>query len=193
LYEESSTIHLPAGIGLDLGGIGKGLAVDAAARLLAPLGNFLVDAGGDLYAHGNAPECQGWIIGVQSPWDPDADIAMLRTTRTAVATSSSVRRRWQVNGRWYHHIIDPRSGLPAEGRQVSVTVVAPRATEADVRAKVAFILGWPRGMRYLTKAGLPALFALEGGEVWASPLLASHLAQPLAVTCPQAQWWHGRK
>lgn len=187
--EDDGTIRLPAGIRLDLGGIGKGLAVDAAAGILMPLGNFLVDAGGDIYAYGDAPDCRGWLVSIESPWEPHIDIALLRVDGKAVATSGRARRQWQVNGRRYHHIIDPRTGMPTMGSVISVTVVAPSATLADVHAKVAFIQSWPEGMKYLERAGLPALFALEGGEVWVSSLLAPYLEQPLAITCPQAQWW----
>ena len=121
------TIELEPGIHIDLGGIGKGYAVDRACDLLAPAGPCLVNAGGDLAVRGGA-----WPVGV-------ATGLTLELSRGAIATSGRDRRRWQRGVEELHHLIDPTTGRPAETDLVRVTVVAASATEADVLAKVAFL------------------------------------------------------
>lgn len=155
LDAETSTIRLPADVRIDLGGIGKGYTVDAAITLLRADGcaNALVNAAGDLYALGSDPDDEtgdGWVVGVHHPLTPeddDIDVATLRVRDRGVATSGSTRRRWLVGGERYHHLIDARTGRPFDSDMLTVTVVAPTATTADVLAKTAFLLGADDGLR----------------------------------------------
>lgn len=142
-------ITLPPGVQLDLGGIGKGWTVDRAADWLAGKGPFLINAGGDLYAYGAPPGQRGWSIGIADPWEPTHDITRLQVQQRAVATSTINRRRWRRGGRLMHHLIDPRSGQPAETDAISVTVVAHRVALAEVYAKTALILGTEAGRSWL--------------------------------------------
>lgn len=121
------TVTLSPGTHLDLGGIGKGYAVDRVADLLAVTGPCLVNAGGDLAVRGGA-----WPIGV-------TEELTLELSRGGMATSGRDRRRWLRGGRELHHLIDPSTGLPAEGPLERVTVVADSAAEAEVLAKAAFL------------------------------------------------------
>ena len=121
------TIELGPGTHLDLGGIGKGYAVDRIAELLALAGPCLVNAGGDLAVRGGA-----WPVGV-------TDEITLELTRGGIATSGRDRRRWRVADTEMHHLIDPSTGRPADGDRVSVTVVADSAADAEVLAKAAFL------------------------------------------------------
>jgi thiamine biosynthesis lipoprotein len=122
-----TTIELEPGTHIDLGGIGKGYAVDRACDLLAPAGPCLVNAGGDLAVRGGA-----WPVGVTAG-------LTLELSHGAIATSGRDRRRWQRGDEELHHLIDPTTGRPAETDLVRVTVVADSAAEADVLAKVAFL------------------------------------------------------
>jgi thiamine biosynthesis lipoprotein len=142
-------ITLPADVRIDLGGIGKGWTVDRAADWLAYRGAFMINAGGDLYAYGAPPGQEGWSIGIVDPWQPDQDILRVRVHQRAVATSTTSRRRWQRGGRQMHHLIDPRSGQPAETDVISATVIAHRVALAEVYAKTALILGAEAGRRWL--------------------------------------------
>ena len=121
------TIELGTGVRLDLGGIGKGYAVDRVAELLALAGPCLVNAGGDLAVRGGA-----WPVGV-------ADDLTVELTRGAIATSGRDRRAWRRDGQEMHHLIDPSTGHPAVGDLVRVTVIAGSAVEAEVLAKAAFL------------------------------------------------------
>jgi thiamine biosynthesis lipoprotein len=120
-------IELAPGTRLDLGGIGKGYAVDEVAESLAITGPCLVNAGGDLAVRGGA-----WPVGV-------ADGLTLELSRGGMATSGRDRRRWVRGGAEQHHLIDPSTGRPAESELVRVTVVAGSAAEAEVLATAAFL------------------------------------------------------
>lgn len=144
-------VVLPPGVRLDFGGIAKGWAADAAARQLAQVGPCLVDAGGDIVARGGPVDWPAWPVGVADPRRPDSDLALLMLLDRAVATSGTDYRRWRRGDALQHHVIDPRRQAPALTDLISVTVVAPTATQADVTAKVALILGSAEGLRYLAQ------------------------------------------
>lgn len=143
------TVLLPPGVRLDLGGVAKGWAADRAARRLGEAGPALIDAGGDIAATGPPGNAPGWAIGVADPRDPGDQLALLRLARGAVATSGSDYRRWRRDGRWQHHLIDPRTGRPADTDILSATVIAPTAMEAEIAAKVALLLGRRAGLAWL--------------------------------------------
>jgi thiamine biosynthesis lipoprotein len=166
LDPQRRTASLPDGVRLDLGGVGKGWAVDRAAELLRPLGAGLVNAGGDLRAWGDEPgagPAQGWLVAVDDPARPGSDVVWLRVQERAAATSSITGRRWSGG----HHLIDPRTGRPAATDLLSVTVLAPTTTEAEVAAKVALILGRERGLAWLAhRPGVEALIVGADGNYY---------------------------
>ncbi len=158
-------IWLPAGVGLDLGGIAKGWAVQQAAQRLGRLGPALADAGGDIACVGAPPTGSRWLVGIADPHHAEADLATLTLADESVATSSLTGRRWQYHGQAAHHLIDPRTGAPAVTDLASVTVVAPRLPDAEIHAKVALILGSAEGVAYLNKQpGVAALLVTAGGD-----------------------------
>jgi FAD:protein FMN transferase len=165
LDAEQRRASLPLGLRLDFGGIGKGYAVDAAAAMLAEAGNFLVDAGGDIYASGHAPDGGPWRIDVADPASPDSQVDVVAVSDQAVATSWTTRRRWQTAGGWAHHLIDPRSGLPAGSDVIGSTVIASHAVEADVFAKCSLILGPDEGLSFLDQQGVQGLLVLTDGTL----------------------------
>ena len=126
---DGSTITLEPGTHLDLGGIGKGYAVDRVADHLATVGPCLVNAGGDLAVRGGS-----WPVGV-------TDELTLELTRGGMATSGRDRRRWRRGGEELHHLIDASTGRPAVDAPIRVTVVADSATAAEVAAKTVFFGG----------------------------------------------------
>jgi FAD:protein FMN transferase len=159
-------VHLPAGCGIDLGGIGKGWTVDLARQLLRPFEHFVVDAGGDIYAAGTQADGDDWTIAVDDPRRPGSDLCVLRARDRALATSTVVRRHWRQGGQERHHLIDPRTGAPAVGDVLAATVVADTVARAESLAKVALILGRDSGVAYLGRQHrAAALLALTSGEV----------------------------
>ena len=125
-------IVLDDGVRLDLGGIGKGYAAERAAEILAVGGPCLVNAGGDIAVRGGS-----WPVGVETA---DGSLT-LELSAGGLATSGRDRRVWRRNGRELHHLIDPRTGAPAESDLVRVTVVAGDAVDAEVAAKDLFFAG----------------------------------------------------
>lgn len=131
-------VRVPAGVGLDFGGIAKGFAVDtAAAGASVSLPWALVEAGGDLRVVGHVP-AEGVAIGIEDPDDPEREVARVAVTAGAMATSSVTRRAW---GPSLHHIIDPRTGLPASTGVVQASVWASTCTEAEILATEALLSG----------------------------------------------------
>jgi len=156
------TAALPAGLGIDLGGIAKGWTVDQAARHLGQWGPALVDAGGDIRS-GGAPG-EPWPVAVQDPFDETRDLAVVSLADNAVATSSIGGRRWQRDGQPMHHLIDPRTGQPSCSDLHTVTALAPTATEAEITAKVVLLLGRQKGQRYAEKRGHSVLCIDHAGQ-----------------------------
>jgi FAD:protein FMN transferase len=165
LDRAAGTALLPLGRRLDFGGIGKGYAVDAACGLLQEAGDYLIEAGGDIYAAGKAPDGGAWRVDVVAPTSTDDRIDVVALSGQAVATSWTTRRRWQTQSGWAHHLIDPRTGLPAESGVIAATVVAGCAVEADVFAKCALILGPDEGPAFLESHNTQGLLILSDGSV----------------------------
>jgi len=147
--ETAHTICLPPGVGLDFGGVAKGWAAQQAVRKLHAYGPALVNAGGDIAVSGRQLDGSPWVIGIADPFQPEANLATLLLSGGGVATSGIDYRRWQQGGVWRHHIIDPRTGSPAETDLFSVTVVGSSVMEAETAAKVALILGSRDGLAWL--------------------------------------------
>jgi len=158
-------VTLPAGVGVEVGGIAKGMAVDAALAQLHTLGTdtALVNAGGDLAVLGLPPNNEDWplaIAGKAQAWN-------IPFRYGALATSGIDRRHWQQGTRSRHHLIDPRSGESAQSGLWSVTVAAENCQHAEVAAKCAFLLGAKQGANFLNDHGLAGLLVGSDGN-WTS-------------------------
>ena len=157
------------GARIDLGGIGKGMAVRRAAhRLRSAAANFLIDAGGDLYAAGSPPDTPGWRVGVESPWGSDRPVAVLEVSDKAVATSSVRIRNWKRGDRQVHHLIDPRTGEPGGDGLVAVTVIDADPVGAETSAKSLFLSGSASIYDQATAIGLPVLWVRADGTIGTS-------------------------
>ncbi len=158
----------PSELLIDFGGIGKGYIVDQVAAYLAlHFDNFIVDAGGDIYARGvNAKEAYPyWVVEVEHPEAPKDPAALLLLTDIAVATSGRNKRHWVQNQQAKHHIIDPRTKESALPDFLSVTVIAPSVISADVLAKTLFISGKDQAQAFAQEFQIPAIFITNDGTV----------------------------
>jgi thiamine biosynthesis lipoprotein len=170
------TLTLPAGLRLDFGGSAKGWAAHQAMQRLAGSGPALVNAGGDIAASGAPGDGSPWLVGVLNPFDPDSDLITLALRTGGVATSGRDYRRWKLDGVWKHHIIDPRRRLPVETDLVSVTLLAATVMQAEMAAKLVFILGSQAGMAWLkARPALAALLVLEDGSMLRTASLKQYL------------------
>jgi thiamine biosynthesis lipoprotein len=180
-------LWLPDGIRLDLGATAKGLGADRAARAVMSAGQgaggVLVSLGGDI-ATGGIPPQGGWPVTAAGDPGPAARLQTTGGTRTtsrdratggvtsqlvrlpggAVATSSVTVRRWRHGGRMVHHIVDPATGLPADGPWRSASVAAATCADANAAATAAIVAG-PQAEQWLAATGLPARLAGRDGSV----------------------------
>jgi len=131
-----------SGMGIDLGGIAKGYAVDVAAEALTQRGvhSALINAGGDLRVVGPNRDGGSWRIGLRHPLAPSRLLLSVLVEDEAVATSGNYFRYFTVGGRRYGHLLHPRTGTPAD-RALSATVVAQSAMRADGLATAAMVHG----------------------------------------------------
>jgi thiamine biosynthesis lipoprotein len=141
--DDEGTITLPAGVHLDLGGVGKGLAADLVAGGLVALGahGACVSVGGDVAVAGSPPVGRAWTIPVEDPSSPGQARWQVPLTSGAIAQSTTLLRFWEVGDRTAHHLIDPRAAAPADSGIVATVVVADEAWWAEGVAKAALIAG----------------------------------------------------
>lgn len=177
-------LRLPAGVLLDLGATAKGLGADRAARaamcaisagepaVAADVAatarrGVLVELGGDIAVAGTPPR-GGWPVTVAGPAAGTSPALsprrLVRLPAGAIATSSTACRRWRRAGRALHHIVDPRTGLPADGPWQMATVAAATCADANAAATAAIVAGH-EAADFLTAAGLPARIAGHDGTV----------------------------
>ena len=164
IHVQGSAITLGEGARLDLGGIGKGYAAERAAEILGAAAPCLVNAGGDIATRGGS-----WTVGVDTAAEP---LTLELAGGNALATSGRDRRRWTRGGRELHHLIDPRTGAPAESDLLRVTVVAADAVDAEVAAKALFLAGADAAVAEANEAGIPAVLVTADNRT----LLAGGLA-----------------
>lgn len=154
------------GVRIDLGGIGKGHAVDQGIRILQSLGiaHALVTAGGDSRIIGDRFG-KPWVVGIRHPDRKEEVIARIPLEDAAISTSGDYERYFDENGVRYHHIIDPHTGQSA--RKVrSATVIGPTATRTDGLSKTAFVLGAERAIEiYNRLEDIDAIVVTPDGQV----------------------------
>lgn len=173
-----------AGMRLGLGGIAKGYAVDRCAEVLRRRGlrDFMVQAGGDLFVSGQKGDAH-WMVGVRDPrGGPQAIIAKMAIQDHAFSTAGDYERSFMLDGKRYHHIIDPKTGYPATASR-GVTIFAPTAFLADALDDAVFILGPERGMVLVDSyPGCSAMIVDAANKVWVSKSLEGHLQRMAAPT-----------
>lgn len=176
LDRRQQTITLLQPLLLDLGAVAKGLAIDLAARELAPLERFAVEAGGDLFAGGAARGAAPWVIGVQHPLEAGL-LGSVSVWNQSVCTSGGYER---PAGDGEHHLLDPRSGHSPRGL-LSVTTVAPTAMVADALGTAVFVLGATRGLRLLRQQGVAGITMTAQHQLRLTPDAVENLQwQPVA-------------
>lgn len=154
------------GAPIDLGGIGKGLAVRQAAAELSHAGrSVLVDAGGDEWLAGPGPDGDGWKVGVEDPLGRVEHVLVLAVTDLGVATSSIARQRWIARGVPVHHLVDPRTRTPGGAGLAAVTVLHPDPAWAEVWSKTLYLTGAEDIAASAASLELAAAWVTVDGEV----------------------------
>lgn len=166
-------------MGIDVGGIAKGFAVDEIAAMMDEDGveSAIVDFGGDLYTIGERPTGDPWRIGIQHPSGRRQQLlAVITSSNESVVTSGPYERYFESDGERYHHIFDVNTGAPSRSGLVSATVIGPKALGADVLSTTIFVMGLERGTELIDS--LPeyeAVFATEEGGIYTTGDVADNL------------------
>lgn len=143
---ERQRIRLPEGAGLDLGGVAKGWAAEQIANSLKSYGACLVNLGGDIVTRGHEQ-----VIDIGEPGEAVANVLSVRLQDAAIATSGIDHRRWQTDSGIKHHLIDPRTGVPAETDVLTATVIHPKAHIAEAYAKAVLLMGSDAGLAWISQ------------------------------------------
>jgi FAD:protein FMN transferase len=167
---------LRAGMRVGLGGLAKGWALDTAARTLRALGyeDFLLQAGGDLYAAGQRGDGP-WRVAIRDPRGGPLDaLAALDVSDRAFSTTGDYEHAFEASGVRYHHVIDPRTCRPAPASRAA-TILARTAVDAEILGKAVFIEGGAAGIARAEAWGAAALVVTGDGAVLASEALRARL------------------
>ena len=151
LYPREKQIELQSPcISLDFGGIGKGFALDRAVKILRSYGikRGIVNFGGNIYAMQPPPGVDGWDVGIRHPRDEAEVLTLLKVEDIAVSTSGDYERYFEVNGRRFSHIMDPKDGLPVESVP-SVTVIAKDGTDADALSTALSVMKRDKAIKFI--------------------------------------------
>jgi FAD:protein FMN transferase len=160
-----STVTLPEGIVLDLGGVGKGLAADILATGLVERGasGACVSIGGDVRVAGSPVEGDTWSIRVEDPLDESRALCTRQLVDEAIVTSTTRFRQWSRGGKALHHLIDPFTGAPADRGVTAVVAQAEEAWWAEGIAKAALVAGVEPGLGLLERLGVAAVLVDTNG------------------------------
>ena len=183
-------LRLPPGIRLDLGATAKGVGADRAVRAVmsanGSAGGVLVSLGGDIAVAGTPPQ-DGWPVTVAEESDPNGAPCgqLVRLPAGAVATSSVTVRHWRRGGVELHHIVDPRTGRPADGPWRTATVAAATCADANAASTTAIVAG-ARAEEWLAATALPARLTGHDGRIcdlngWPGPEAGAGAAVPVPV------------
>ena len=163
---KDGAVHIRTGQKLDLGAVAKGYALDAARGVLDKSGCFgaVIAAGGSLLFWGDNPQDRLWRCGVKDPFDNTKRFGVITLDGGCVSTSGSYERFFERDGVKYHHLIDPRTGYPADSGLVSVTVVHDSGALTDALSTACFVLGLDKGTELLKKLGASGIFIDKNGD-----------------------------
>ncbi|WP_291582832.1 FAD:protein FMN transferase [Clostridium sp. UBA6640] len=155
---------------IDLGGIAKGYAADEMKDLLVDNGvkSAMINLGGNLYILGNKPNGNQWKIGIQDPNGGSNDtVGNILVNDKSIVTSGTYERFLEVDGKSYHHILDPKTGYPYENDLLSTTIISDKSMDGDGLSTSAFALGREKGLEFISSLeNIEAIFITKDNEVY---------------------------
>lgn len=165
-----NTVTLESGASVDLGGIAKGYASAKTAQILKDKGvtSALISLGGNIRAVGSKPDGADWIVAITDPDDNSGQVGVLSVSDTAVVTSGGYQRYFEENGQVYHHIIDTKTGYPAQSGLKSVTVASEDDTLADGLSTALFVMGLEKSGELYSESGgvFGAVFVTDENKIY---------------------------
>lgn len=182
IHLDGDTVILDTGCAVDLGGIAKGYASDRVAEILRQnaVTGAAVSLGGNVYVCGQKPDGTGWSVAVQDPKNTDSYALTLELTDTFAVTSGGYQRFFTgEDGTVYQHILDPRTGRPAETDLLSVTVIAQNGTMADAYSTALYVMGEQGACDFWRQsaAAFDLVLITADGRVLYTPGLEGHISQ----------------
>lgn len=166
---ENGRIYLPEGMNLDLGAVGKGAALDTIAEYFVSrpqVTGAVISVGGSILTYGRKPDASDWRVAVIDPLNPSQSIGYLALEGNwCISTSGDYERYVELEGKRYHHIIDPSTGYPADSGVKSVTVLGRDGLMSDALSTACFVLGVQEGIRLAHEFGAEVLFVDENGKI----------------------------
>lgn len=164
---------LPAGMAVDLGAAGKGAACDTAVEAYRESGvkGAVIAVGGSVGLYGKKPDGSPWQVSVRDPWG-EGSIGVLALEGGFVSTSGSYEKAFEEDGVTYHHLLDPKTGCPAQSGLLSVTVCSEGGALSDCLATACFILGYEDSLPLLESFSAEAVFIDENRQITCTPGVA---------------------
>ncbi|MBQ8554745.1 MAG: FAD:protein FMN transferase [Clostridia bacterium] len=164
---ENNTVTLPAGMQIDLGGIAKGYIADKVAELVrGRCYGAIISLGGNVYTVGDKPDGSLVSVGIQDPEGPtNTYFTVVYTKDKSVVTSGTYERGFTLDGVRYHHILDPKSGLPSASDLVSATLVMESSMDADALATACIVVGSEEALKLLAAQKVDGLLVTTDGQV----------------------------
>ena len=167
--EAPASLSLPDGMQLDLGAVGKGMALDEIARLLAgreEVTGAVISVGGSILTYGEKPDKSSFKVAIVNPSDTASNIGYLKLQgQWCISTSGDYERFVETDGKKYHHILDPHTGFPSESGVSSVTILSKNGLLSDALSTACFVLGAEEGIALAEEFGTEALFVDNGGNI----------------------------
>lgn len=167
LQINENQMTLLSGVQLDLGGIAKGYAADKVKQLLCDQGiqDGLISLGGNVYAMGTNAS-KPWKIGISDPENTQDTIGYVLLSECSAVTSGDYQRYFELDGKKYHHILDPDTGIPVENELSSVTVLDGNSAKADGYSTALFVMGLEKGMQFAEDHELSAVFVTKDNRIY---------------------------
>ena len=164
---DGNTVTLKNSVEIDLGGIAKGYIADHVADYLREQGvkSACINMGGNVLTIGTKPDGTPWTIGIRDPnGTPEQSVEVLKLGSAAVVTSGNYERFFELDGVRYHHILDPKTGMPVSNGLASVTIIGSRSDLCDALSTACFVLGEERSKPSLDRYGVQAIFLYSDGS-----------------------------
>lgn len=164
---EGDTVTLLNGCKLDLGGIAKGYIADSIAAYLKSRGieHACINMGGNIVVFGGKPDGKPWTIGIRDPnGTPEQSEETVERYDGVLVTSGNYERFFLLDGKRYHHILDPKTGMPVQNGLASVTIFAESSAVADALSTACFVLGEKASAVLLERYNAKAIFLYQDGR-----------------------------
>lgn len=167
---ENGKISMPENMQIELGAVGKGIACDIARQICVDSGTdaAVISVGGSIMLHGNKPDGNKWIVSIRNPKGNISDeLGRLSLNGgVTVSTSGDYEKTFEVNGKQYHHILDPKTGYPSDSGLHSVTIIHENGLISDALSTACFVLGYEQGVKLAEQYNAQAVFVDNNNNIY---------------------------